>query len=250
MLQQEIYRVFTIAADVVEFGAPIVPVELQGAGVTIATIGVGEVGRGRQRAFLPVGGVEEIRDCPNRGKVPHSDTKDPYSNSKDPLFECEDCGRSWWGIDQPHPDSGLIPKDIPPVQFAEVTQTRSGRPKLFAYSYESSMATEKAIVVLRTPIGYRGGNQHCGDLIGRDEEDRPTFKDFPGEVLAEGIIAQGDAGRMGDGEQLIAVMPRGVVFTARLFGRLYGNPSRYYYYFDGQKVLALTVEEREISELF
>ena len=243
MLQKEIYKVFTLIADEVTHGAPITPVELKGAGVTIATIGVGEVGRGRQRAFLPVGGVEEIRDCPNRGKVPDLDTKDP-------LFECGDCGKSWRGIGQPHPDSGLIPKDIPPVQFAEVTQTRSGRPKLLSYSYESSMATEKAIVVLRTPIGYRGGNQHCGDLIGRDEEDRPTFKDFPGEVLAEGIIAQGDAGRMGDGEQLIAVMPRDVVFTARLFGRLYGNPSRYYYYFDGQKVLALTVEEREISELF
>src|SRR5690606_19703593 len=35
----------------------------------------------------------------------------------------------------------------------------------------------------------------------RDAEFRP----FPGEILCEGVIAQGDAGRMGSGEQLVAV---------------------------------------------
>ena len=55
-------------------------------------------------------------------------------------------------------------------------------------------------------------------------ERKLEFHPFPGEILCKGIIAQGQAGRMGSGEQLVAVMPRGVVFRTGYSGRLYGAP--------------------------
>jgi hypothetical protein len=68
--------------------------------------------------------------------------------------------------------------------------------------------------------------------------------------LAEGRIAQGDAGRMGWGTQLIAVVPKGAVFRTAYTGRLYGRPSAHYYLFNGETILSATWEERVASELF
>jgi len=55
------------------------------------------------------------------------------------------------------------------------------------------------------------------------------FHPFPGQVLVRGTIAQGAAGRMGCGEQIIAVIPAGKVFRTAYSGRLYGTPSAHYY---------------------
>lgn len=49
------------------------------------------------------------------------------------------------------------------VFAARLGQTRSGAPKLMAA--ESADNNEKIIVVLRTPIGFRGGNSHTGDRV-------------------------------------------------------------------------------------
>jgi hypothetical protein len=73
---------------------------------------------------------------------------------------------------------------------------------------------------------------------------------FPGEIIAEGTIAQGDAGRAGSGDQIVALMPHGVVFRTGYSRRRYGKPSAHYYVFDGEKILAATREEREASDIF
>jgi hypothetical protein len=168
---------------------------------------------------------------------------------------------------------------------------QSGKPKLIAVS-EGTMSSEAAIVVLRTPIGFRGGNSHTGDrlplgepvacphrgqvvmwrgtcgkcgvkLIPGEEgwmrDTHPpdvgvapaplTFKPFPGQILATGRIAQGDAGWMGAGDQYVVLMPREVVFRTAYSGKLYGRPSEHYYVFDGSKVHACTSQERELAEL-
>lgn len=133
------------------------------------------------------------------------------------------------------------------LRFAEVGKTRSGKPKLL--EVEEKISDDSIIAVFRTKIGFRGGNGHTGDRDVNDEH-HPQFADFPGEVLVEGRIAQGAAGRMGSGEQLVAVLPKGVVFCTCYSGRLYGKPSAHYYVFDGQRILAMTWEERQLTGEF
>jgi hypothetical protein len=131
------------------------------------------------------------------------------------------------------------------IKAAEVGQTKTGRPKLL--EKEDADTNEKVICVFRTRIGYRGSNEHTGDLIKGDKEQ---FAPFPGGILVKGVIAQGTAGRMGAGEQLVAVMPRGVVFRTAYSGRLYGEPWEHYYVWDGSRLLVATWEERRVADLF
>lgn len=70
------------------------------------------------------------------------------------------------------------------------------------------------------------------------------FRPFPGRVIAEGRIAQGDAGYAGGGAQIVAVLKRGDVFRTGYSGRLYGKPSAHYYAYDGERVHAATWDER------
>jgi hypothetical protein len=138
------------------------------------------------------------------------------------------------------------------VFFAEVGQTKAGRPKLFVREREDT--DEKIIAVLRTQIGYRGSNRHTGDRTGEVEEvsgrQRLKFHPFPGKMLIEGRIAQGIAGRMGSGEQMIALMSKNQIFRTGYSGRLYGGTSAHYYLWDGENLLSATWEEREVSDIF
>ena len=138
------------------------------------------------------------------------------------------------------------------INFAEIGTTKAGKPKLF--QTEDADTTEKCICVFRTMIGFRGGNSHTGDRNGTEKtswgKEYPTFHPFPGEILCEGIIAQGDAGRMGSGKQLVAVMPAGIVFRTGYSGRLYGAPSAHYYIYRDGQLLSATWEEREMTEIF
>jgi len=128
----------------------------------------------------------------------------------------------------------------------EIGKTRSGKPKAFP---EKTPATDHCLCVFRTKIGFRGGNSHTGDRTNFDS-DEFEFLPFPGEILGEGTIAQGLAGRAGSGRQVIAVMPKNIVFRTGYSGRLYGGPAAHYYLFDGQKIHALTWPEREAADLW
>ncbi len=247
-------RIFTVSEGKVEEGAIVGKYTMEGIGVSIPAILVGERGRGRKLGVLPV----EL--------LPHQ------------RQEWEREGRTI-------------------IHAARVSQTPAGHPKLIAT--ETHDTTQKIIVVLRTPIGFRGSNSHTGDRIeeyftldswfidtatkiGVPIKDRYTaeevqvysqlimrshygegeyawdagfrrhykFAPFPGEILVEGIIAQGIAGYMGSGHQYIALIPRGVVFRTGYSGRLYGKPAAHYYMWDGERLLAATWEERQISGLF
>lgn len=135
------------------------------------------------------------------------------------------------------------------ITHAAVGSTKNGGAKLL--EGRPSTNGDKCIVVLRTHIGFRGGNSHTGDREGTGEDGKATgFLPFPGEVLTEGRIAQGDAGNMGSGSQLIVVMPKGVVWRTSYSGRLYGAPGAHYHMFDGCTITSLTWEERVASDLF
>jgi len=119
------------------------------------------------------------------------------------------------------------------IYAAQVGQTSSGKPKLLAASPEHAVPAP-VILVLRTGIGFRGSNSHEGEFM----------------PIVRGIIAQGIAGRMGCGEQLVVLLPEGKVLKVRRSGRLYGAPPEYHYLLREGKILVATPEEREITEIF
>ncbi|MFA7177996.1 MAG: hypothetical protein WC114_12165 [Smithellaceae bacterium] len=259
------YQIYTICSGEVIAGAEIGRLTLKGAGIEIPAILVGEAGRGRELGVLPIGGQLPMVPCPDRGKDVWT-SRDKCEKCRTPLGESDGSCRT-------HPDRGEV---VGRLLFAEVGKTKAGKPKLLARQSADSSAL--AIVVLRTKIGFRGGNSHTGDRRGwrcskygcaaRGEGAAPDacpecgaggwdggpkndFGPFPGEILAEGMIAQGDAGRMGNGRQLVAVVPKGIVFRTSYSGRLYGNPSAHYYVFTGEKILGgLTWDERCASDVF
>jgi len=203
-------KIYTVGNGNVREGATVEVFKLSTVGVEIPAIIVGEEGRGRKLGVLPV------------QLLPSS-----Y--------------KEWQ-------EEGTVL-----IHSAKVGQTKAGKPKLIETSGITD--TEKCICVFRTQIGYRGGNSHTGDRDGGMKRDywgaeRPTFHPFPGEILCEGIIAQGAAGRMGSGSQLVAIMPADTVFRTGYSGRLYGAPSAHYYLFRDGQLLSATWEEREVAEIF
>lgn len=208
-------KVYTIESGSVTPGAIVGTFEIKRANVQIPAILVGEEGRGRHLGVLPVRLLDRSHEeWQEKGKVQ--------------------------------------------ITSARVGQSTTGRPKLYeAEAEDDPMAS--AIVVFRTKIGYRGGNSHTGDCVGEEirknwldeDETCPIYADFPGEILCSGVIAQGDAGRMGSGEQLVAVIPPNKIFRTAYRGRLYGAPREHYYAYRNQLLLGgLTKEERELSDLF
>ena len=205
-------KVYTIESGKVLKGAIVEKLALKGAGIEIPALIVGEDGRGRERGVLPVQLLTngQYKEWKEKGRVR--------------------------------------------IEFAEVGTTKAGKPKLFV---KDSDTDEKIVCVFRTGIGFRGGNNHTGDRIGEEEYDdwgtkktRPTFAPFPGEILVRGVIAQGNAGRMGSGDQLVAVMPKGV-FRTTYSGRLYGKPSAHYYCWNGHQLLGgLTWAVRCATDIF
>ena len=225
------YKVFTIVGGQVEEGVMVEKFILRGAGVAIPAVLVGQEGRGRQLGVLPVQlSREQYKEWAEKGRVR--------------------------------------------IGAAEIGQTKTGTPKLF--SKDSPDTDEQIICVFRTPIGFRGSNSHTGDRVGWEcpkcdargtdlnvpdtcpkcgasgwgDAPKPIFAPFPGEILVRGIIAQGTAGRMGSGEQLVALIPKGVVFRTGYSGRLYGAPGAHYYLWDGKRLICATWEERMAADLF
>ena len=203
-------KIYTVENGRISEGATVDTFKLSKAEISIPAILVGEEGRGRRLGVLPV------QLLPEKYKE--------WQEGKDIM-----------------------------IYSAEVGETKAGKPKLIESSGIAD--TEKCICVFRTRIGYRGANEHTGDRDGGTEEDfwgaeHPTFLPFPGEVLCEGIVAQGDAGRMGSGSQLVAVMPANIVFRTAYHGRLYGEPPEHYYLFRDGQLLSATWEEREVAEIF
>ena len=128
-----------------------------------------------------------------------------------------------------------------------ISTTQKGGYKLIQteeYNY-----SEKCLIIFRTSIGFRGGNAHTSGKIKDVKDFVVTYENFPGEIITEGKISQGAAGRMGSGKQIIAVMPKDTIFRTAYYGRLYGAPSEHFYWFDANNIQGgLTKEEKELFE--
>ena len=227
-------KLFSVPGGV---GAKISTFRLSRAEMEIPAILVGEEGRGRKLGVLPA----------DRSLVGFADEQQTRYELRDPAGE-----------------------------YA-IGTTRSGGPKLIS----GGPNPDACIVVFRTPIGFRGSNDHTGDRIGwpcprcyepdtaaekpengsrcphcGEERDwglrgaKLRFREFPGKVVVEGLIAEGDAGRMGSGRQLVAVVPAGMVFRTGYYGRLYGGAPSHYHRFDGSSIISVTWDERVATEVF
>jgi len=126
--------------------------------------------------------------------------------------------------------------------------TKVGKPKIYQKSPDIADPS-KAIVVMRTKIGFRGSNAHTGDRVDLADE-ASKHHEFPGEILATGKIAQGLAGNAGSGEQIIAAVEKGAIFRTWYGGRLYGNPDEHFFHYTGTGIQAVIWEERANSDIF
>jgi hypothetical protein len=163
-------------------------------------------------------------------------------------------------------------------------KSRSDKWRVFAEGENVETTEEEVLCLFRTKYGRDGHNHHTGDRAGwkcstpecpnwgtekippdlctycgmLNVEDglirygpRIIFADFPGRILAKGVRAAGAAGRMGSGEELLAVMPRGVVFRTNCTGHLEGTSRRaHYYMWTGKELLSAAWDERIAGDLF
>lgn len=155
----------------------------------------------------------------------------------------------------PVSNSSFIDGKPNPIYSADISATKSGKPLIIDSGGTEEMSGD-ALIVFLTPIGFRGSNNHFGKFLGYEkyvdygiEREIAKYSEFPGQILAEGVISQGTAGRMGSGEQIIAIIQKGVEFGTALGGRLYGKTKRYFYKFDGQKILVWNEQEIDLIDL-
>lgn len=132
---------------------------------------------------------------------------------------------------------------------ATISETKTGAVKLIEINKDDAQEDNKYIGVFKTPIGFRGGNDHTGDRSPDWTKEKGGFIPFPGEILGYGIIAQGDAGGMGSGKELIALCEMGKTYRAASSGRLYGAEGAYYYkVLPPGSTLMCTGSERDIVD--
>ncbi len=243
--------------------------DLRGAQVTIPVVAVGETGRGRQRAVLPVR---------NWYRTPETSSEIP----------------------EPQPE--------PLLKFARVGETRAGRPALIQASATPDTSAAIVVIrngyghrgscgIGGDAIGWTCGAQplrcwaegegappsacptcgndkpyptdaggwKCGNTSpppcpahgdGTPPEDCPMCGSapqtrrgpLPCTILVEGRIADGDAGRMSGGAQHVVLLPRDEWLCVWRSGRLYGAPPVHYLKFTGTGVLVVTREERYLYD--
>ena len=247
-------KIFTVENGKVTEGACVNSFTLKGAGVTIPAIIIGEEGRGRKLGVLPVQLLpDSYKEWQEKGYVYINFAEIGTTKAGKPkLFQTEDADtlekcicvfRTEIGFRGGNSHTGdrrgeywvrkwyaCFPESVP-------IKERYTREEVLKYSQEYLKA--------RYPGKELSQYSPTAGFIRRLD-----FYPFPGEILCEGIIAQGEAGRMGSGSQLVAVMPAGIVFRTGYSGRLYGDPSAHYYVYRDGQLLSATWGEREVAEIF
>ncbi len=126
------------------------------------------------------------------------------------------------------------------IEIDKVELTKNSADRWIFKETDQEPNNQFAIVIMKQPIGFRGSNEYYGAPTPSSHEP------FTGKLIAQGVIAQGDAGRMGSGGQIAALVPKGEWFGTKIYGRRYGRPHNYQYCFDGKNIVIATPEEREL----
>ena len=252
-------KVFTIESGDVTEGARVGSFTLKGVGITIPAIIIGEEGRGRKLGVLPVQLLpEQNKEWEEKGYTHiHSATIGTTKAGKPKLFQTENTDttekcicvfRTKIGFRGGNSHTGDRVAEFWTLSpYYEKEAHEAGVPIKDRYTADEVREYSRLIMqVVEQARGYSIGVPRWD--AGFDY--RIEFAPFPGEILVHGVIAQGGAGRMGSGDQYVAVIPKGVVFRTGYSGRLYGAPPAHYYLWDGQRLLAATWEERQLADLF
>ena len=258
-------KVFTIQSGEVKEGARVESFTLRGAGVTIPAIIIGEEGRGRELGVLPVQLLpDSYKKWQEEGCVHISSAEVGQTKAGKPkLFQTEDAdttekcicifetmigyrgGNSHTGDLR---DEYWVPSWLWSSDFSDLVKEYLGREKIKnKYSKEEAMQIIEDLNSMVPEERKYPRKKYYHEVVFSKKRE---FYPFPGEIISTGIIAQGDAGRMGSGQQIVAIMPADVVFRTGYSGRLYGYVSEHYYIFRDGQLLAVTREERELSDIF
>ena len=248
-------KVYTVENGKVAEGVRVGSFTLKGAGVTIPAVIVGEEGRGRKLGVLPVQllpdtyaewqekGYTHIRSAEvgttKAGKPKLFQT----TEDADTTEKCICAFRTQIGYRGGNSHTGDRKEEYWVREW--YASFPESVPMKERYTWEEVQRYSREYLKARYPgedISQYSPNAGFRRVL--------DFLPFPGEILCEGIIAQGAAGRMGSGDQLVAVMPAGIVFRTGYYGRLYGAPAAHYYIFRDGQILSATWEEREVAEIF
>ena len=248
-------KIFTIKSGDVREGVKVESFTLKGAGISIPAVIIGEEGRGRELGVLPVQLLpESYAEWKEKGYTRiHSAEVGATKAGKPKLLQTEDT------------DTDTTEKCI--CVFRTMIGFRGGNShtgdKEDEYWVRESFADFPESVPIKEKYTWDEVERYGLEYLkvrhpGKEDMYPPDiafkrkvfYRPFPGEILSSGVIAQGDAGRMGRGGQYVAIIPAGVVFRTGYSGRLYGSPSEHYYIFRDGQLLAATWEEREISDIF
>ena len=248
---KEKMKIFTIESGDVSEGVRVDSLTLKGAGVSIPAIIIGEEGRGRELGVLPVQLLPDAyAEWKKEGYVYiHSTTIGTTKAGKPKLFQTEDTDTEEKCICVFRTKIGVRGSNSHTGDLKDEYYVPGWRPDI-------EVLGEKGLKKRYTKDEAISATKELSSLEGREYEwdiifDRKIeFHPFPGEVLCKGIIAQGDAGRAGSGEQLVAILPADTVFRTGYSGRLYGAPEAHYYIYRNGQVMSATWEEREASEVF
>lgn len=246
------YPILTITSGSVFNGAVVEKLTLKGADTTIPAILIGEEGRGRQRGVLPVALTpSQNTEWQAKGRViinfaelstsgsgkPKLIAKDKAENS-DKFISVFMTGIGFRGGNDHTGDRGETTYQLSYNAKQMVLSSFGFSPEL--NNQLNKKATSAEIEKLKSEF----------NLSDEVFEPELTFLPFPGQVLIEGRIAQGDAGNMGSGKQMVALMPKGVWFRTGYSGRLYGKPAAHYYLWNGAKLVAVTWDDRQNLDSF
>lgn len=128
------------------------------------------------------------------------------------------------------------------VWVKHITENELGVYEEIQANHPEAKQYENIIVAVLTEAGFRGGAEHYGD-------DKQNNEPFPGRKIAEGYCAQGDAGRMGGGEQFVAVIPKHQVFRALIYSNK--DSIEYCYGRDKAGILrVVTPAARRLTKIF
>lgn len=257
-------KIFTIESGEVKEGARVDSFTLRGAGVTIPAIIIGEEGRGRKLGVLPVQLLpDKYREWQENGYVYiYSAEIGQTKAGKPKLIETEFAEtiercicifETIIGFRGSNSHTGdlkseyWVPNWLWRSDFSALVKEFLGKEQKEKYTEDEGRQIIEDLNSLVPEEVKFPRKKYIFDAIFTKKRE---FHPFPGEIISTGIIAQGDAGRMGSGEQLVAIMPADVVFRTGYSGRLYGYPSEHYYIYRDGKLLAVTREERELSDIF
>lgn len=249
---KEKMKVFTVNNGEISEGARVGTFTLRGAGVSIPAIIIGEEGRGRKQGILPVqllsDSYREWQECgytyiysAQVGTTKAGRPKLYQTEDADTTEKCICIFKTKIGFRGGNSHTGDRKSEYYYPNWVWRTKVANllGEVK---EKYEEEEARKIA-----EELNSSAERKYPWDVI---FQRRIEFHPFPGEILVKGIIAQGDAGRMGSGEQLVAILPANKVFRTGYSGRLYGAPSEHYYIYTNGQLLAATWEEREVSDIF